>query len=76
MNTSRTFRQGNLVTPPRERHPRDLYYATQYSHEQLAVLYGVTRESVTRWLTGKHIPPRSMQQYTALLWDYLGLEDK
>ncbi|MCT7970367.1 helix-turn-helix domain-containing protein [Laspinema sp. D1] len=74
MVNSRDLRQGNLVTPLPERHPRDLYYATQYSHEELAVLYGVTRETITRWLTGKHIPPRSMQITTALLWNHLGLD--
>ena len=74
MNHCRATGVANFVTPPPERHPRDIYFATDLSHEQLSIYYGVTRETVTRWLTGKRYPPRSARITTALLWDYLGLE--
>ena len=62
-----------IIMPPLEMHPRDLYQKSALTHEQLSVYYGVSRETVSRWISGKQNPRRSIRIQTVAIARELGL---
>jgi DNA-binding transcriptional regulator YiaG len=63
-----------IIMPPLEMHPRDLYQKSKLTHEQLSVHYGVARETVSRWISGKQNPRRSIKIQTVAIARELGIE--
>jgi DNA-binding transcriptional regulator YiaG len=63
-----------IIMPPPEMHPRDLYQKSKLTHEQLSIYYGVARETVTRWISGKQNPRRSVKIQTVAIARQLGIE--
>lgn len=64
----------SVIMEPPQMHPRDLYLKSQLTHEQLSIYYGVARETVTRWISGKQEPRQSIKIHTAALARQLGIE--